>query len=133
MSQANLTDAIPGIPGLIESAVTALIIPEGHNGIVTTNNRIEVMLQGLVNKAIDKKVRSIELENYLACKVENLTSWPRYGTKTTEKMLDNQDFIAPLAAVVKKETKKGVDVEAKREDRRWKAIEVVYSTSWRSA
>lgn len=48
-------------------------------------------------------------------------------------MLDNQDFIAPVTTILKKETKKAVGVELKREDRCRKFVEAAYSTGAESA
>lgn len=42
-----------GIAGFVEDAVAALVTQEGHNRISRTDNRLEALLQGVVNKAID--------------------------------------------------------------------------------
>lgn len=50
-----------------------------------------------------------------------------------EAMLDNQDFSAPVAAIMKKKTEKNVYVDLKREDRRCKLFMHVYCRGVRSA
>lgn len=55
VGQVALMDTIAGIPTLIYNAVTALISTEGHNGITWTDNRLQAMLPGLVNKTIEKR------------------------------------------------------------------------------
>lgn len=61
-----------GIFGSKKGAVTALVTTEGPNGISRTDNRLELKVQSLVNKAIDKKLRSLELENRLLHKIKNV-------------------------------------------------------------
>lgn len=46
-------------------------------------------------------------------------------------MLNNQDFLVPAAAVVKKETKKSVDIGTEREDWSQELVEVDYCTDAR--
>lgn len=47
-------------------------------------------------------------------------------------MLDNPDFIAPVAASVKKETEKAVDAHSRKEDRRRRIFDAAYDTDARS-
>lgn len=56
MSQETLTDAIVSIFDLIKDGVTGMIIPKGHKGIASTDNRLDAMLQGVINEAIDEKL-----------------------------------------------------------------------------
>lgn len=84
------------------------------------------MLQGLVNKAFDVKLRSVKFENRLLRDTEGVTSSPRPIKRMVEAMLDKQDFIAPAATIVKKETERAVDVESRREDRCRKFIKAAY-------
>lgn len=102
---------------------------EGQNRIARTENRLENMLQGLVNKTIDEKFNSVEFENGLLPKIEDVTSSQRPETRMTEAMLDKQDFIAPVIKVFMKETEKALDVESKREDQRSRFVEAAYSTA----
>lgn len=76
------------------------------------------MLQGLVNKALDKKLNFVEIERYLLCKVEEAATSRWQVKKVEQAMLEDKDFIAPAAAIVKKESKKAVDARSEREDRR---------------
>lgn len=72
------------------------------------------MLQGLLNKTPDEKLNFAGFENRLLRKIEEATPSRRKVKKMTEAMLDNQDFIAPVATIVKEETKKRVDVKSER-------------------
>lgn len=94
---------------------------------------LEAMLQGFVNKAIGEKLRSGEFENRLTRLNEQMTSSPGHVTRMTETMLNSRDFTAQVAAVVKKETEKAVNVEWKREIRHCKFFASAYSTAARSA
>lgn len=48
-------------------------------------------------------------------------------------MLDIQDFNAPVATILKKETEKAVEVKYKREERQFKISKAAYITGARSA
>lgn len=60
VSIATVTDTIAGISDLIEYAVTTLVIPEGRNGLKTTDNRLQFMLQNLISKIIDRNLNSMQ-------------------------------------------------------------------------
>lgn len=49
VDQVIILDGIAGFPGLTKDVMTASITREGHNGFWRTDNRLECMLQGLVN------------------------------------------------------------------------------------
>lgn len=49
-------DAIAAIPGLIEQTVSPLGALEYCNGITSTDNRLQAMLQAPINEKIDIKV-----------------------------------------------------------------------------
>lgn len=48
-------------------------------------------------------------------------------------MLDDKGFLAPVSMMVKKETKRAVDIESERENRHRKFVDVPYNTGARSA
>lgn len=48
-------------------------------------------------------------------------------------MLNNKDFIAQVATIIKMKTKTDVDVKLERKYRRWKFVEAPYSTAVRFA
>lgn len=133
VSQITLKVAIASIFALVEDAVNALVSPGNHNGVSRTDNRREAMPQGLVRKAIAYKLRSVELQNRLLRRIENVTSSPRNLTRTTEAMLENKGFITPVATIDMRETEKAVDVDWKKEDRHRKFVKAAYSTGRRSA
>lgn len=54
-------------------------------------------------------------------------------TRRMLAILENHDFIAPVATIVEKGTEKSVDVESQREGRRWKFVEATFSTDARFA
>lgn len=72
MSQAALTFDIVDILGSIDNAFTVLVASKGKNEITGTNNWLAVMLQGLFNKAIDEKLRSVEFETLADRKDEDV-------------------------------------------------------------
>lgn len=57
LSSATLRAAIAGILGFIEDPMTAFVTPDDRYGIPRTNKQSDAMLQDLVNKAIDDKLR----------------------------------------------------------------------------
>lgn len=107
MSQAALKDAIAGIAGLIENALTASRIHQSQYRITKTTSLLEVMLQDLFHKMIDEKLNSVYIENRRVLKIEDVTSSSRHTTKMTEDMLNNKAFLALVAKSFKKKTKKG--------------------------
>lgn len=73
----------------------------------------KVMLRTLVHKVVDEKLRSVRLKSQLLRKIEDATSSLRNLANLSESMLENQDLISPVLAIVKKELNKDVDVELK--------------------
>lgn len=130
--QATMKDAIVGISGLIENAMTALITSEGHSRIAKTANCLEAMLWGLFNKAIDQKLRFVKFENRLLLGIENVAPSTGHVAKLTEAVLDNQDFIAPVPQTVEKETEKALEIESRQEDQRCKLAVAEISIGARS-
>lgn len=59
VSQATLRDAIVGIPGLNEDAVTDFVTTEGHNKVIRMESRLQARLKGLVNKTLGEKLNSV--------------------------------------------------------------------------
>lgn len=51
----------------------------------------------------------------------------------TEGMWDNPDYVPPVTTIVKKQTKKAMDVESEPGDRRQKFVDAVNVTDSRSA
>lgn len=68
VSQTTLRDAIAGILGFVEEAVTALVSPEGHSGVKRAYNGVQAMLQRPVNKMHDRRLNSVELEGFCSRK-----------------------------------------------------------------
>lgn len=92
--------------------------PQDQNSVQKTENRLRDTLQGPVNKALDGTLNSVEFKSHLLQKTdEATTSCPRVK-KLTVDMLCNQYLIAPVARIVKKETKRAVHVTSEKEDRR---------------
>lgn len=59
VSQAMMRPNIAGISGFMEDALTALVTPNGHKGVKRTENRLQDILQGLVNKIFDERLDSV--------------------------------------------------------------------------
>lgn len=87
---------------------------EGRNRISRTDNRLEPLLQDLVNKGIDDNLRSAEYENRFLQIIEDVKSPSRHLMMMTEAMLDDQDLTALAATNVKKKTEKAVHLKTKR-------------------
>lgn len=62
VSQAAMTDYMADFSGLIKDDVTASATPEGHNGAKRSENRLQDMLLGLVNKTIEEKLNFVEFK-----------------------------------------------------------------------
>lgn len=118
---------------LIIIAVSVLVIPDGPNKIKGRDHRLEAMVQNLFNKAIDETLGSVKFDISLLRKNWDVTSSPRNGTSMTEAMLVTKHFIALVATIVKKEAKKAVDFESKREEQRRTLFEVAFCTVAQSA
>lgn len=58
----------------------------------------------------------LEPENRLLRKNENVTFSSRCMKRITKAILDNHDFIASVATIVKKDTEKALDIKSKRKD-----------------
>lgn len=70
VSQTTLRDSIVDIPGLIEEVVTDLVTPKSHDGLKRTDTQLQAMLQGLINKTIDKNLDSVDFEGRILRKLE---------------------------------------------------------------
>lgn len=128
-----MRDAIEGIAGLIEDTVIDLVTAEGHNEVKRADYRLQAMLQGLFNKKLDEKLNSVEIEDSLLRKIEEVTPSRWIIKKMKDATLEDRDVIAPVETTIKKETKKSVDAGSERKDRRQKLVEIAYSTGIRSA
>lgn len=111
VSQATSRYAIAGISRLVADTTTTFVTQESHNGISRAHIGREAIIQGIVNKAVDDKVRSVEFKNLLIRIIEDVPSSPHHVMKMTGAMLENQNFVASLATIVKKETEKAGDIE----------------------
>lgn len=74
------------------------------------------MLQGSINKMIDAELKYVEFGSHHFRKNSRRNKSPSDVTKITKAVLDNQDGIASVATILKKETEKAVDAESKGED-----------------
>lgn len=75
---------------------------------------ITYLLQGLVNRTLSEKRNAIIFQDCPLQKIKEGTPSHRQVKKLTEAVLDNQDFVAPGAIIVRNETKKAIDVKLKR-------------------
>lgn len=98
-----------------------------------SDNRLQAMLQVLVNKTLEEMLDSDEFKNLLLWKVKEATPSHRQLKKLPEAKLDDQDFLAPVETIVRKKTKKAKDTRSERKVRRRKVVKVGYSTGARSA
>lgn len=69
----RLKDATVGIVCLNEDTVTALVSPDGHNGLKRADTRPHAMLNGLVSNSLDKKLNSVDFDDCLFRKLEETT------------------------------------------------------------
>lgn len=97
------------------------------------NIQLQAFPPGLVNKTLHEKQNSVHSEDFLLWKIEEATPSCWQVKKMTEAMLDDQEFIAPVAKIAKKETKEDVNAGTERKDWHRKFLEVAYSPGVRSA
>lgn len=102
-----------------------MVTRKGHSRISRTDNRLEALISGLVDETIDEKLRFVDFENRPLRRIAHVTSSLRHVKQMTEAMLDNQAFITAVVIIVRKEVKKVVDVESKREDPLQKFVKAV--------
>lgn len=98
-----------------------------------TDSPLQAMLQGLMNVTLDVRTKIRRVRRLLLRKMKKATILRLLGRNMTEAVLRNQDFIAPVGELVKKETQKPADIELGWGDRRRKFLIVTYSTNSRSA
>lgn len=77
LNRAALLDAYAGVPDLLKDALTSSVAKEDRNGAYRTGSQLEDLLQGLVNRGTDEKLRSIEFEVCLLCRILDVTMSPR--------------------------------------------------------
>lgn len=128
MGSGALRDDMAGNANFIENVVTSLVTLKGDNRISTMDNRLEAMIKGLFNQVIEEKLISVKSKHRVLRKIEDETLSPRHGPSMTEPMLDNQDFMAPMATKTEKETVKAVQFESNRECRHQTFVDAGYST-----
>lgn len=116
VSQAALRDAITGIPALINDAVSTLASSESHNVVERAEKQLQATLQCPVDNKLDEKLNSVEYKDHFFRKVEEVTPSRRQVKKMTEAMVDDQDFITPVAILVKNITKKTLDAGSEKGD-----------------
>lgn len=110
MSMVAQNDVTACIPILTENVVTTFVTIEEHNAIAKTDNWLESIISGVINKADNEIFRSVEFQSALLCNIEDVKLSPEHLTKMTEARLDNQYFIAHGAIIMKEWTEKAVDI-----------------------
>lgn len=70
VSQSTLSESMASIPGLIGDVVTALIRTEGQYRVKRTDNRLQAVLQILVNMTLDEKLKYVKFVDRMNRKVE---------------------------------------------------------------
>lgn len=118
VSQATLMDVTVGISWLIEDAVTAFVALERKNRVNGMSSVIPALLQSLVSKTLNKTLISVKLEDRHLREIEEASLLRRTVKKLTAAILKEQDYIASLATIVRKETKKAPDADLDWENRR---------------
>lgn len=89
VSQAASSNNICPIHNLIQDSFTTLVIAGGQNLIQSTENEPEAMLQGLVNKGIDDKLKYLKLESHLIRWNEKVRPSPQQVEGITKELLNN--------------------------------------------
>lgn len=133
MHRETLSGAIAGILGLTKGIMTDFITPEGHRNISKTENQQHSMLRTVKNNLTDRKWNPIGFENRFSHKIMDIALPPRYVKRMTKVWWDDQNFVAPVVAISRKETEKAMDVESKREDGCQKIMDAAFSINARSA
>lgn len=106
----------------------ALVTRKGPNVISRTDNLLEALLQGAFDMTVEEKLRLFAIKKPLLRTIEHITSLLRHLVRMTEAILNDHDFIVPVATIVNNVTEKAVEVKAQREVRRSKFVEAVYTT-----
>lgn len=133
LRRKTLKESISFTPAVMKDIATSFINPVIHNEIARTKDWVDVILQGLVNKAVHMNLKSVNLENRVVHTIENVVSSLWLVTGKTETIWNNLYFSAPVGTVVKKETNKVVEVWSKGEKQHCKFLEATYTTVPRSA
>lgn len=122
MSQVTFRYTMAGIPAL-QNDVCALDAHEGQNEISRTDSLLEAIFQDLKNKTADKILRCLEFKRHLLRNFEDITSSIEHMTRVMDVVLEKKDFTALVETIVKRVTKKAVNMELKRETKRRKFVE----------
>lgn len=114
MIKAILRDAIAGILALAEDDVTTLATQACQNEISRTDNRLDAMLQDLVNKAIADKLRPVEFENRLLRTIGDVISSPWYLTKNERGRVEQARPSCPGGDNFEEENREGCRRQSKK-------------------
>lgn len=90
--QTTLRDAIVGILGLMEDAVTAFVSTESQNGVKMADSLLKDMIQRLLNKTLDEKQNSVEFKDHLLRKIEKETPSRQQVKRGTQAMSEDQEL-----------------------------------------
>lgn len=101
---------------MVEDAVAGMVLLKGYDGTRRPNSRLEAMPHDVVEKVGDNKWRSVKFENRFLRAIGVIISLPCHMARIMDARLDNQCFIARVAKIMKKGTKKILYVELKREE-----------------
>lgn len=113
---ANVRDVIVGIQYLIWNALTAVMTPSHDDGKPYGNIRIASMMQAMVYKTVSAKCESVEFEIHLHQTPENFVLSSKSLIKVAEALLGSDEFLEPIAHVVKAEAGRVSEVSLRRED-----------------
>lgn len=114
----TLYEAIAGVSRLNQFERPTTVIHVGHNEIGKTCNRLEALLQDLAKISIQDKSYLVELKDRFRRFMEVVTFSPWCLTRVTEAILSSRDMIPLLASIVDKKTRKTVNFDLKRAERR---------------
>lgn len=87
VGQVTLRDSVNGIPGFLEDSITAPSTAERHNGNAESDNGLKAKLHSLLNKVVDEKLWTGELDDRLICVTDDETTSALYVTKRREAMV----------------------------------------------
>lgn len=126
----NIQDAIASIQPWIEDTLANMVNPASEKQGLQ-DSRTAAGLQAIIDRAIRTELHSVQFDIRLRRTIDEIVSSPQYLLKVTVAILNTDDFLTPVAPVVKSAASKALKAAQKRQERKTKLLAAL-STSTRS-
>lgn len=103
---------IAGIP--IEDALAAIMKPGSDDERRYGDSRMATMVQGMVDSEVSAKCESVNFEVPLRRTIHNILLSPRCLVKVTEALLEADEFLEPVAHMVRTKADRAIKASSKR-------------------